>query len=120
MLFWYRKFCCGIYDLLKEKAKSDIPALSTFVFTIFLFLMILFGLDSIIHYFFEKVFLRNKKTIYLLVLFFSIPNYLFVFRKDMFLKYYEFRVSIVKTISIVFSIILFCLILVLLDGPRIK
>ncbi len=117
MLEWYKKFCCGVFYLLKEKAKSDIPFFATFMFTLFLFILIVHGVDSIVYLFLKIKNIQNKYITYVLVFIFAIPNYLLVFKDKKFLHFYDKKLSYLKTVLAILLIFSICLGLVLIAGP---
>ena len=119
MLVWYKKFCCGIFYLLKEKANSDIPLFATFMFTLFLFVLVTFGIESLVYLLFKTEYNLNKYIVYLLVVIIAIPNYLYVFKNSKFLDFYTEKFALPKTIIIVLFIFLCSLILVLQGGVRV-
>lgn len=118
MLNWYKKFCCGIFYSLKEKAKSDVPFYATFMFTLFLFILIVFGIDSIIYLFLKTKYKLSGYFIYSLIITFAIPNYLIVFKNKKFLALYDMRLSYLKVLLIVGVIFFSSLLLILKGGVR--
>ena len=115
----YKKFCCGIFYLLKEKAKSDIPLFATFMFTLFLFVLLIFGLESLIYLLLKTQYYVSRYLVYLVVAFFAIPNYFFIFKDQKFLELYTEKLAWTKIITIVLLIFVCSLTLVLTAGVRI-
>ncbi len=118
MLNWYKKFCCGIFYLLKEKAKSDIPFFATFMFTVFLFVLILNGVESFIYILFKTQDQLSINLVYAYVFIFSIPNYLLVFKGKRFLEFYDNKLPHLRVVVILLLIFLSSLILILMGGVR--
>lgn len=119
MIDWYKRFCCGIFYLLKEKAKSDIPFFATFMFTLFLFVLVFFGVDSIIYFLFKTKDIPNRFFVFCLILVFAVPNYLLVFKNKKFLDFYDKKISGSKVILLILLIFISSLSLVLIKGPRV-
>ena len=118
MLQFYKKFCCGIFYLLKVKAKSDIPFFATFMFTLFLFVLIVFGVDSLLHLLLKTKHQLSRYLVFSLIFIIAIPNYLFVFKDKLFLDFYDKKFSNLKVIVLILLIFSLSLILVLTGGVR--
>ena len=118
MLEWYKKFCCGVYYLLREKAKSDIPFFATFMFTLFLFLLIINGIDSLIFILFNTRDWLSRYVMYGLVFIIAIPNYLFVFKDKKFLDFYEQKPPHLRVVLLILLIFFSSLSLILIGGVR--
>jgi len=118
MLVGYKKFCCGIFYLLKDKAKSNIPFFATFMFTLFLFVLLIFGIDSLIYLLFKTTYYLSKFLMYGLVIIFAVPNYFYVFKDEKFLEYYHKRLPSLYVLAIVVFIFVGSLVLILQGGVR--
>ncbi len=118
MLDRYKKFCCGIFFLLKEKAKSDIPFYATFMFTLFLFVLIVFGADSLIYILLKTKHQLNRFLVFGLIFIVAIPNYLLVFKDRKFLHFYDKKLSHLKVILIILLIFFSSLTSILIGGVR--
>jgi len=118
MLEWYKKFCCGIFSLLKEKAKSDVPFYATFMFTLFLFILIIFGTDSLIYLLLKTKYHLSRYLVFGLVFILAIPNYLLVFKDKKFLDFYDKKLSNLKVVLIILLIFFLSLISILIGGVR--
>jgi hypothetical protein len=114
----YKRFCCGIYYLLRDRARSTIPVFATFMFTLFLFMLVLHGIDSLIYLLFNTPYIFNKYVVYVLLAIISIPNYLFVFRNKMFLEHYREKTPSIFVILIVIAIFAGSIFLITQAGPR--
>src|ERR1700742_2149536 len=91
MLAAYKKFCCGIFYLLRDKARSDIPFFATFMFTLLLFQLLVYCIQSLYRIFIDTSFSYNAYEGLLISFIFGIPNYFFVFRNEKFMEYYKGR-----------------------------
>lgn len=118
MLDGYKKFCCGLFSLLKEKAKSDIPFYATFMFTLFLFVLIVFGGDSLIYLLLKSKHQLNRYFMFGLIFIVAIPNYLLVFKDKKFLDFYDKKLSHLKVTLIILLIFFLSLSLILIGGVR--
>lgn len=118
MLSLYKQFCCGIYSLLKEKANSDIPIFATYMFTLFLFVLLVFGVDSLIFLVFKTTYQLSREWMYCMVLIFAIPNYFLVFKSSKFLEFYKSRLSHKNVIFLILLIFISSLTLILIGGVR--
>ena len=118
MLKWYKKFCCGLFYLFKEKAKSDIPIYATFMFTLFLFVLIVFGADSLFYLMYDTKYKLSRYLVFGLIGIIAIPNYLFVFKDKKFLSFYEYKLSQQKVIILILLIFCLSLLLILNGGVR--
>jgi hypothetical protein len=118
MLQWYKRFCCGIFYLLKEKAKSDIPFFATFMFTLFLFVLIVYGADSLIAILLKTKYNVSRYLMFGLVFIVAIPNYLVVFKDNKFLDFYDKKLSHLKVIISILLIFVLSLGFVLMGGVR--
>ena len=118
MLVWYKKFCCGVFYLLKEKAKSDIPFFATFMFTLFLFVLVVFGADSIIYFLLKTNYQLSRYFMYGLVFVFAVPNYLIVFKNKKFLDFYDKKLPHLKVLLLILLIFFLSLSLILIGGVR--
>jgi hypothetical protein len=114
----YKKLCCGIFYLLRDKARSDIPIFATFVFILLLVQMSFYALESLFEIIFRKNFVLNGYVGYVISLIFAIPNYFFVFRNNKFLDYYHQKLPSIYTILIIVVVFGGSLALILLAGPR--
>lgn len=118
MLEWYKKFCCGVYYLIKEKAKSDIPIFATYMFTLFLFLLTINGIDSLVFILFKTRDWLSKYVMYSIVFIIAIPNYFFVFKDKKFLEIYEKKLPHIKVVLLILLVFFSSLSLILLGGVR--
>ena len=118
MLEWYKKFCCGVFYLLKEKAKSDIPFFATFMYTLFLFLLILNGAESLILILFKTSDWLSRYVMYGLLFIFGVPNYLIVFKNKKFLDFYDKKLPHLKVVLLILLIFFSSLSLILIGGVR--
>jgi hypothetical protein len=119
MLVWYIKFCCGIFYLLRDSAKSDIPYFATFMFTLFLFVLSMSGIESLIYLLFKTKDYLSKFLMYGIVVMFAAPNYFYVFKDGKFLKYYHKKLPSSYVLAIVILIFVGSLVLILQAGPRV-
>jgi hypothetical protein len=103
---------------LKDKAKSDIPFFATFMFTLFLFVLLIFGIESIVHFLLKTTFILSRYLVYLLVVVFAIPNYFYVFKDNKVLEYFDHKLSAFKTTAIILLIFVGSLVSILLGGVR--
>lgn len=118
MLEWYKRFCCGLFYFFREKAKSDIPLYATFMFTVFLYILLIFGIDSFIYFLLKSKYNIGRYFMYGLVIIFAVPNFLLVFKNRRFLEYYEDRLSVQKVILLILLIFFSSLTLILIGGRR--
>ena len=118
MVKYYKRFCCGIFYLLKEKAKSDIPLYASFMFTIFLFVLVLYGIESLFYLLLKYNFKIDKYLAYCICFIFAILNYFLVFKDKEFLKFYDVRISTIRTVILVLVIFISNLAFILLGGVR--
>ena len=114
MINWYKRFCCGIYYFLKEKTKSTVPTYATFMFTLFLSIFLVYGADRFISVIFKTDFKISKFIMYGLLIIIGIPNYIYIFKDDKFLSFYNEKISNLNVISIILIIITLCVIMILL------
>ncbi len=115
---YYKRLCCGIFYLLKEKAKSDIPLFSSFMFTVFLFILVLHSVESVFYLLLKYKFKFDKSLVWCMCIIFAIFNYSFVFRNKLFLDLYDVRISNTSTIIVISGIFISSLTFVLLGGIR--
>ncbi len=120
MLDGYKKFCCGIFSLLKEKAKSDVPFYATFMFTLFLFVLIVFGTDSLFYLLLKTKYQLNRYLVFGLLFIVAIPNYLLVFKDKKFLDFYDKKFSHLKVTLFILLIFFLTLSLILIGGARVS
>ena len=118
MVKYYKRFCCGIFYLLKEKAKSDIPLFASFMFTVFLFVLILYGIESLFYLLLKYNFKIDKYLAYCICIIFGFLNYFFVFQDKELLKFYHVRTTTIRTVILVSVIFISNLAFVLLGGVR--
>lgn len=98
MIEEYKKFCCGVFYLLREKAKSGIPFFATFMFTLFLFVLVVNGIDIIIYLLFKTKYQLGRFFVLCLMVLFAVPNYIFIFKNKKFLAFYDEKLSLYKEI----------------------
>lgn len=113
----YKKFCCGVYYLLRDKAKSDIPFFATFMLTLFLVQLSFYGINSLYRILFDDSLQLNGYMGYSVSLIFGVPNYFFVFRNKKFMEYYKQKMPSIYVIAIVVFVFTMSLFLILQAGP---
>lgn len=118
MLYLYKRFCCGLFYFFKEKVKSDIPFFASYMFTLFLLVLVVYGLDSIIYLLIESNYKLTKYHVYGIVSVFAIFNYFMVFKNEAFLKFYDNRLPLLKVLILISVIFISCLGLILIAGVR--
>lgn len=116
MFLWYMKLCGGIYCLLKDKAKSDIPYFGTYMFTLFLFELIMFIVDSILSLALKEKSVFSHLILYVFLIIFALVNYVYVFKNKTFMKYYDKKAAFSSVILIIFFIFISSMALVLIVG----
>ena len=103
---------------MRDKANSDIPVFATFMFTLFMLMLLFYGIDSLIYLLFGTPYFLNKYIMYAILVIIAIPNYLFFFRNEKFLACYRERMPSLYVILIVFILFAGSLFLILQAGPR--
>lgn len=114
----YKKFCCSLYIFLRDHARSDIPLFATYMFTVFLFILLAHAIDSLCFLFFKTPYVLKEWVVYLLSGVFGLFNYFLVFKNRSFLKYEHDRLHPVLMFFIVVLIFGGSLGLILCAGPR--
>ena len=118
MLDLYKRFCCGLFYFFKEKIKSDIPFFASYMFILFLLVLVVYGLDSMIYLLVQANYELTKYHVYGIVSLFAIFNYFMVFKNKSFLKFYDNRLSLLKVLVLISMIFISCLSLILIAGVR--
>lgn len=118
MLYLYKRFCCGLFYFFKEKVKSDIPFFASYMFTLFLLVLLIYGLDSIIYLLIKTNYELTKYHVYGIVSVFAIFNYFMVFKNKSFLALYDNRLPLLKVLILISVIFISCLSLILIAGVR--
>lgn len=118
MLKEYKKFCCAFYKFQQKIGNADIATFSTFMFTIFLFELILFAADSLVYLLFKTPYYLQSRNAFIIAAIFCIPNYLLVFRKKRFLEYENRTMTNFQLLAIVVLTFGISLGLILYTGPR--
>ena len=91
----------------------------TFLATLFLFVLLIYGIDSLVFLLFKTPYIFGSSYIrYSIIVLAGILNYLLVFRKEKFLEYYRMKMPSVFVIAIVVIVFAGSLALILYVGPR--
>ena len=110
-MVFYKRFCCTLYLFLRDVGRSTIPVFATFMLTLFLVQLLLYGIDSLF-----KIY-ANGYVGYFVSLLFGIPNYFLVFKDSKFLAYQSKPLHPLLTLAIVVLIFGGSLALILYAGP---
>ena len=89
------------------------------MFTLFLFVLIIYGIDSLLYIFSITKTYLNKYYGYLLTAMFAIPNHFYIFKDKKFLVYSNEKLPTLRIIIIVLSIFVCSIMLVIQTGPKI-
>lgn len=117
MIRQYKRFCCAFYDFQQRIGNADIAAFATFMFTVFLFEILMFGIDSLFHLLIKTPFYFNNISALIIASIFGFINYIFLFRNKKFLKYKDDPMSKLQMLIIVILIFGGSLALILIAGP---
>jgi Mn2+/Fe2+ NRAMP family transporter len=88
------------------------------MFTLFLFVLVVYGADSIFYLLLKTKQQLSRYLMYCLVFIFSIPNYFFVFKDKIFLDCYDQKIPQFKLVQLILFIFILNLILILIGGIR--
>lgn len=117
-MVFYKRFCCSIY-LWQSRINSDVPIIMTYLATLFLFMLLINGIDTVIFFIFKSPYLFNESWVrYSILLIIAILNYFLIFKDSKFLKYQTKPLHPLLTLGIVVLIFGGSLALILYAGPR--
>lgn len=117
-MVFYKRFCCTLYFFLKNVGHSTIPVFATYMLTLFLFMLLFYGLDTFCFLLFDTPYIFEEYLMYIITVLFGIPNYFFVFKDSKFLEYQSKPLHPLLTLAIVVLIFSGSLALILYAGPR--
>jgi hypothetical protein len=114
----YKRFCCGIY-FWESRVNSVVPIVMTYLVTLFLFMLLINGIDTFVFLLFRTPYLFNESWVrYSILLFIAVLNYFFVFKNGKFLEYESRRLNPLLVLAIVVLIFGGSLALILYARPR--
>lgn len=117
-MVFYKRFCCTLYLFLRNVGRSTIPIFATFMATVFLFMLLFYGLDTLCFLLFGTPYIFEEYYMYALLVLFGILNYFLVFKDSKFLAYQFKPLHPLLTLGIVVLIFGGSLALILYAGPR--
>lgn len=118
MFKFYNRFCCGLYHL-QNKVNPDAPIIMTYLAVMFLSVLFINGIEGLLYLIFKTpYYFKNSVTRYSILFFWALLNYLFIFRKNKFLKYYDQRLPSIFVVLLIMIIFGGGLWIILLNGPR--
>lgn len=117
-MVFYKRFCCTLYFFLQNVGRSTIPVFATFMLTLFLFILLFYGVDTICFLLFDTPYIFEENYMYIITALFGVPNYFFIFKDSKFLDYQSKSLHPLLTLSIVVFIFVGSLAVILYAGPR--
>jgi hypothetical protein len=114
----YKRFCCALYYFFRDIVRSSIPIFATFMFTLFLFTFLFYGIDTVIYLFFKTPYFFENVEMYATLILFGIFNYIFVFKNRELFEYPSKPLHPLLTIIIVTLIFGCSLAVIFYAGPR--